>query len=411
MVVLNDYGFPPSILPGLGAYENYGKQPLFCKVSGGEFCSPGGARRVGDVDQPIGKSKVPSCGAAYNSTIPTDGSIYDAQIFWDQGANGKIEDCFFALQNFQGEDGDAPANFNKFDYSTYTKWTKDTAQFTLQSMESAISQGYYPYYPMRSRRSSFFDYRWLSWDPQDSDVVGLGKDVENEVFFNYQPLFAWGITSDTTGDDLKATGRAKSAFGGQTVKLSTSSNLSASGADFTLSDSKEYTTAVLGTAQGTACDGEQCLLDHRAGFTQATGTVAQRVNVMSRMMQKEALHFAQGAFFVTIVIVQWADLLICKTRWLSIKDQGMSNHTMNFGLVFETILAAWLCYVSGINKALGTRNLRLLHWFTGLPFSLFIFLYDETRKYIMRSTSKTFLDKDTGRLHRQPGWLERNTYY
>ena len=42
------------------------------------------------------------------------------------------------------------------------------------------------------------------------------------------------------------------------------------------------------------------------------------------------------AFFASIVIVQWADLIICKTRKLSVFQQGMSNWVMNFGLCFET---------------------------------------------------------------------------
>merc|ERR1712100_62996 len=61
------------------------------------------------------------------------------------------------------------------------------------------------------------------------------------------------------------------------------------------------------------------------------------VNIFSRMSQKEALHHAQGAFWMCIVVVQWADLLICKTRWLSLRDQGMSNQAMNYGLFFETL--------------------------------------------------------------------------
>merc|ERR1712137_1215951 len=116
-------------------------------------------------------------------------------------------------------------------------------------------------------------------------------------------------------------------------------------------------------------------------------------------------------FFVTIVVVQWADLLICKTRLLSIRQQGMHNHVMNFGLMFETILAGFLCYIAGINRGLGTRNLRFSHWFPGLPFSMVIFIYDEMRKFLMRSTSLSSIDKETGRVVRYPGWLERNTCY
>jgi len=129
------------------------------------------------------------------------------------------------------------------------------------------------------------------------------------------------------------------------------------------------------------------------------------------MIQKEALHHAQCASFIAIIVVQWADLVICKTRWLSIRTQGMKNHVMNFALIWESILGAILCYITPIGLALGTRPLRFTHWMTGIPFSIFIFLYDETRKYLMRSTSDSTTDKETGRTVRYPGWLERNTYY
>merc|ERR1719409_954377 len=135
------------------------------------------------------------------------------------------------------------------------------------------------------------------------------------------------------------------------------------------------------------------------------------VNIFSRMSQKEALHHAQGAFWMCIVVVQWADLLICKTRWLSIREQGMANQAMNFGLFFETLLAAYLAYWPVLCTAFGTREIRLVHWFTAMPFSLMIFGYDETRKYLMRATSPVTIDKGTGQSIRSPGWLERNTYY
>merc|ERR1712109_352411 len=48
------------------------------------------------------------------------------------------------------------------------------------------------------------------------------------------------------------------------------------------------------------------------------------------------------ALFVAIVIVQWADLIICKTRKNSVFQRGMKNMFMNFGLFFETALAAFL---------------------------------------------------------------------
>merc|ERR1711971_467867 len=103
------------------------------------------------------------------------------------------------------------------------------------------------------------------------------------------------------------------------------------------------------------------------------------------------------AFFVSIVIVQWADLIICKTRKLSVFQQGMKNHFMNFGLFFETVLAAILSYTPGMDKGLRMYPLKFNWWLPAIPFSILIFCYDETRKLLLR---------------RNPGgWIEQETYY
>merc|ERR1712117_623073 len=103
------------------------------------------------------------------------------------------------------------------------------------------------------------------------------------------------------------------------------------------------------------------------------------------------------AFFVSIVVVQWADLIICKTRKLSVFQQGMKNHFMNFGLIFETLLAAFLSYTPGMDKGLRMYPLKINWWLPAMPFSLLIFCYDETRKFLLR---------------RNPGgWIESETYY
>ena len=123
------------------------------------------------------------------------------------------------------------------------------------------------------------------------------------------------------------------------------------------------------------------------------------------------------AFFASIVVVQWADLLICKTRknslfqqvkshvmyfrttlhWYDFLFQGLRNHMLNFGLVFETLLAAFLSYTPGMDKGLRMYPLKINWWIPAIPFSILIFVYDEIRKYLLR---------------RNPGgWLESETYY
>lgn len=64
------------------------------------------------------------------------------------------------------------------------------------------------------------------------------------------------------------------------------------------------------------------------------------------------------AFFVSIVVVQWADLIVCKTRRNSIVHQGMRNWALNFGIVFETALAAFLSYCPGMDKGLRMYPLK-----------------------------------------------------
>ena len=114
--------------------------------------------------------------------------------------------------------------------------------------------------------------------------------------------------------------------------------------------------------------------------------------------RKQLEYTCHTAFFVSIVVVQWADLIISKTRRNSLFEQGMYNHKLTFGLFFETALACFFSYTPGMGEALRTYPLRGTWWVAAMPFSLAIFLYDEWRKYMLR---------------RQPpgGFFERETYY
>jgi sodium/potassium-transporting ATPase subunit alpha len=123
----------------------------------------------------------------------------------------------------------------------------------------------------------------------------------------------------------------------------------------------------------------------------------QLQHLPNKNYQSSALEYAQCAYFISIIIVQWADLLICKTRKLSLFQQGLQNDFMNFGLLFETVLGATLVYTTPLNTVFGTRPLHILHWFPAVPWSMFIFTYDEMRKAIMRQNPD--------------GWLNSYTYW
>uniref|UniRef100_H2Z2K8 Potassium-transporting ATPase alpha chain 2 n=1 Tax=Ciona savignyi TaxID=51511 RepID=H2Z2K8_CIOSA len=100
---------------------------------------------------------------------------------------------------------------------------------------------------------------------------------------------------------------------------------------------------------------------------------------------RKALEFTTNtAFFLSIVIVQWADLLISKTRRLSIFQQGMRNKVLIVGLFEETCLAVFLTLCPGLDTALKMYPLEWPWWFLPMPFAVIIFIYDEIRRYLIR---------------------------
>lgn len=365
-VVMNDYGYPPHILPTAGQYDNWGNQVLYCKL---DATNQGVFRNLAGVANP-------TTGATAQASIAA------GYLFWDPNGDGELDKCAFAARNFLDDDASEHSDVSVTQTSsTFGEYSAGLEQPTYQSMQVLLDAGYFEYIPWRARQSPFWDNMWLSAGVGNSDstVNGLkDKSMDSLLFFRYQTPGYWNIT-DT------------SAFKSGDARVQSGvSDLY----DATVYKDNLFTQAVY-------------VLPSSA----VSGTDDVVVNVASRMCQQEALAHAQCAYFVCIVVVQWADLVICKTRMNSIHTQGMRNPAMNFGLIFETLLAATLCYATFLNAPLGTRNLRLLHWAPGVPFSIVIFLYDEVRKYFMRRTTRVTEDAKTGQVYRDAGWLERFTYY
>lgn len=292
-----------------------------------------------------------------------------------------------------------PTGWKLGDGSTYTGATNGYVVPTVQSMELLNEGGtnvkWFPYMPWKGRNSPFFQKGWID-APASANYNGLtGKSSAYDIFMAYQPVGGYVAKNlDKTGGCTTLANGAGLAKAGSTC--------------YNEADFSSYTDKC-GTAGNVACTPGQWSWPVLTTLT-AKGETA--VNIASRMIQFEANSHAQCSYFVSIVVVQWADLIICKTRMNSLYHQGMSNPLMNFGLVFETILACFFCYLdSPFNYNLGVRPLRLVHWFPAIPFSVIIVCYDELRKYWMRGSTKVTTDKSTKQVLRDAGWLERNSYY
>jgi len=62
------------------------------------------------------------------------------------------------------------------------------------------------------------------------------------------------------------------------------------------------------------------------------------------------------------------------------------NVVMFYGVTLETFLFLFIVYIPGVNKAFGARPVDILNLgMPGLPFSILLFCWEETRKYFIRN--------------------------
>ena len=99
----------------------------------------------------------------------------------------------------------------------------------------------------------------------------------------------------------------------------------------------------------------------------------------------------QSAYFTSVVVVQWMDVIVNKTRRSSIFTHGMDNWLLNFSILFETAIAVIVVYVPGLNEALTFSTVSGWAWCTGVPFFIYLFVYEELRKLIVRNYPDSWL--------------------
>ncbi|KAK0727570.1 hypothetical protein B0T26DRAFT_738235 [Lasiosphaeria miniovina] len=109
----------------------------------------------------------------------------------------------------------------------------------------------------------------------------------------------------------------------------------------------------------------------------------------------QKLNEASSVYFVTLVVMQWFNLLAVRTRRLSIfQHPPLFKETRNYYL-FPAILFAlgmaffWL-YIPALQTVLGTAPVPVEHWFLPMAFGLGLLVLDEGRKFLVRTRPKGF---------------------
>ncbi|XP_078040366.1 sodium/potassium-transporting ATPase subunit alpha [Augochlora pura] len=109
----------------------------------------------------------------------------------------------------------------------------------------------------------------------------------------------------------------------------------------------------------------------------------------------ELLNEARTGYFLSIVITQLIDLVMCKTRRNSILQQGMDNWFLNFSFIFEIILTGIILYVPGTENIFKTMPLSFYWYWPCLPLGLFLWIYDELRRLCIRTYPGGVIEQET----------------
>jgi sodium/potassium-transporting ATPase subunit alpha len=99
--------------------------------------------------------------------------------------------------------------------------------------------------------------------------------------------------------------------------------------------------------------------------------------------QRKCLEFTvYSAYFLSIVVGQISNLIVCKTRRTSVLYQGMINHQLTCALLAETGLTVFLMYTPGLQVAFKFYPVMWHWWLAPVPFMIAMMFYSEVRKLI-----------------------------
>ncbi|KAL2135335.1 hypothetical protein VTI74DRAFT_8988 [Chaetomium olivicolor] len=108
----------------------------------------------------------------------------------------------------------------------------------------------------------------------------------------------------------------------------------------------------------------------------------------------QKLNEASSIYFVTLVVIQWFNLLAVRTRRLSIFQHPplFNKETRNYylfpAMLFALVMAFFWLYIPQLQVVLDTAQVPVEYWFLPMALGLGILLLDEARKFCVRTWPK-----------------------
>ncbi|OZJ01483.1 hypothetical protein BZG36_05714, partial [Bifiguratus adelaidae] len=110
----------------------------------------------------------------------------------------------------------------------------------------------------------------------------------------------------------------------------------------------------------------------------------------------EFVSTGQCVYFVTLVIMQWGNILSVRNRRMSILQadpirKQRRNLWLFLGMLFAFVIAIFVTEVPGIQNVFGTASVPIEFWLLPIPLAFGVLVMDEIRKLLARSFPKSLV--------------------
>ena len=113
-------------------------------------------------------------------------------------------------------------------------------------------------------------------------------------------------------------------------------------------------------------------------------------NICSKEDQKHVLYQVQTAWYSTVVLGQFANIWMCKTRQMSLFQHGIQNPMTVYGVIIEVMILMLIIFTPGLTKVFTTNgklndsNDYALYFCPWLGTLICLWIYCEARKWYTR---------------------------